>query len=255
MLYALAVGAGSADPLDELEYTTENSRGITLRAIPSMPCVLTMRVRYPSYGTFARHSILHAGQNMTFHRPFPTAGTANVVTSVVDMRPARDAALVTIGARFLTEDNEPLVDVESVILIRGESLPQDTSAPRDVPIDRPDREPDVTVMHQTQVNQALLYRLLGDRNPLHSDPQFAIKAGQGRPILHGLCTLGHAVRALLKATDGQSDNWARLSVRFSAPVLPGDQLTTLIWRQEDRLIFETQAGNTTVLKSGQIMLR
>jgi acyl dehydratase len=107
------------------------------------------------------------------------------------------------------------------------------------------------VTYPTRTDQALLYRLTGDRNPLHSDPWLAKKAGFDRPILHGLCTYGFAGRALLHAVcDSEPASFASMSARFSAPVLPGQSLDVHIWDDGGRYLFQTRVGDVTVLDRG-----
>jgi acyl dehydratase len=120
------------------------------------------------------------------------------------------------------------------------------------PWQQPDRSPDHVVEYRTRPDQALLYRLSGDRNPLHSDPAYAAKAGFDRPILHGLCTFGFTGRALLHALcDSDPSGFGSMSVRFASPVLPGQTLDVLIWvTGEDEAVFQTRVGNTVVLDRG-----
>lgn len=250
MLYALAIGAGGTDPLEELNYTTENTEGLHLKALPSLPCALASRLRYPSYGHVARHNLLHVGQNMIFHTTFPSSGTVDVVTSVIDIKPSNKGAIITLGAEFIASNGLPLIDVESVLLIRGESVPQSVALAPPFEWIRPASEPGKVITERTRPSQALLYRLLGDKNRLHSDPAFAVKAGQSSPILHGLCTLGYAVRALLNATGNTTESWNKLSVRFSAPVTPGDEITTSIWPQNNWIHFEARSHGRIVLQNG-----
>lgn len=117
---------------------------------------------------------------------------------------------------------------------------------------QPDRSPDHVVEYRTSPDQALLYRLSGDRNPLHSDPGYAAKAGFDRPILHGLCTFGFAGRALLHALCGSDPSgFGSMSARFASPVLPGQKLDVLIWTiGEDEAAFQTCVGDTVVLDRG-----
>ncbi|HEY4377164.1 MAG TPA: MaoC family dehydratase, partial [Acidimicrobiales bacterium] len=118
--------------------------------------------------------------------------------------------------------------------------------PKNVP---PDRAPDASVTYQTRTDQALLYRLSGDRNPLHSDPSFAALGGFDRPILHGLCTYGFTGRALLHTLcDGDPSRFTSMSGRFSSPVLPGEALTINMWRQgHGEAIFQTTGGDGRVV--------
>ncbi|HCU52395.1 MAG TPA: hypothetical protein DGG94_21800, partial [Micromonosporaceae bacterium] len=123
--------------------------------------------------------------------------------------------------------------------------------------ERPNREPDMVVRQVTRPDQALLYRLSGDRNRLHSDPALATKAGFERPILHGLCTFGFAGRALLDAVcDGDIGRMTGISGRFSAPVFPGDKLQTSIWLDPDVVRFETfRPDGTAAITNGKVTRR
>jgi acyl dehydratase len=112
----------------------------------------------------------------------------------------------------------------------------------------PDRAPDHEIRDRIQPNQALIYRLSGDRNPLHSDPAFAQKAGFDRPILHGLCTYGFTGRALLKALcDDDPDRFGAMSGRFASPALPGDELLVRIWTLDDGAAFQTERADGNVV--------
>jgi acyl dehydratase len=109
------------------------------------------------------------------------------------------------------------------------------------------------VSYQTHAQQALLYRLTGDHNPLHSDPAFALKAGFDRPILHGLCPYGFTGRALLHTLCGSDPaRFTSMGARFSRPVVPGDPLDVLIWAEGDTAYFRTESNGVTVLDRGRL---
>ena len=135
---------------------------------------------------------------------------------------------------------EPLVTSRSSAFIRGEGGFGGDRGPSD-PWQRPDRDPDLTVVMPTRPEQALIYRLSGDRNPLHADPKFAARGGFSKPILHGLCTYGVTGRALLHALCGSDPaRFGSMSGRFSRPVFPGETLTVSIWRDGDgSALFQT----------------
>ena len=121
----------------------------------------------------------------------------------------------------------------------------------------PDRAPDHEVTYATRADQALLYRLSGDRNPLHSDPEFARKAGFPRPILHGMCTYGITCRGILMTyADYDPGAFRQHAARFSSPVYPGDTVTMELWKDGNVISFEAKvkARNVTVIRSGRTVL-
>ena len=143
---------------------------------------------------------------------------------------------------------EPLFDTTMSAFIRGEGGfggDRGPSGPQNVP---PDRAPDHSVTYQTRPDQALLYRLSGDRNPLHSDPKFAALAGFDRPILHGLCTYGFTGRALLHTLcDSDPSRFTAMDGRFSSPVLPGEALTVNMWVDGGEAVFQTTGDDGRVV--------
>ena len=149
---------------------------------------------------------------------------------------------------------KPLFTNVSSVFIRGEGGwggDRGPSGPQNVP---PDRTPDHQVTYQTSPDQALIYRLSGDRNPLHSDPSFAAMGGFDRPILHGLCTYGFTGRALLHTLCGSDVNRFRhIEGRFASPVLPGDALTVAMWETGDGdAVFTTSVGDRAVIDQGLV---
>ena len=162
-------------------------------------------------------------------------------------------ALIVIGSR--AEDaatGAPLYETQATIFVRGEGGFGGDRGPS-TPWAVPDRPADAVVTYPTRTDQALLYRLSGDRNPLHSDPWLARQAGFDRPILHGLCTYGFTGRALLHAVcDSDPARFASMSARFSAPVMPGSELTVHVWREADGCLFQTRVGDTVVLDRGRL---
>jgi acyl dehydratase len=150
------------------------------------------------------------------------------------------------------ESGTRLVTSRGSTFIRGEGGFGGERSPSE-PWEPPARAPDHEVRYRTRPDQALHYRLTGDRNPLHSDPAFAARGGFARPILHGLCTYGFTGRALLHALcDGDPDRFAAMSGRFSRPVLPGDELVVSIWRTAgddsgNAALFRTATGDGTVV--------
>ncbi len=253
LLYALGIGAGQADPFAELELTTENTAGVTQVIMPTYALILGQRAKglRLGFGDFDRTKLVHAEQALTLHRPLPVEGTAQLTATVTGIYDKGAGALVaTTTDGVLAGTGEPLFASTSAAFIRGEGGfgGERGSAPE---WSVPDGPPDHEVTVPTRTDQALLYRLSGDRNPLHSDPSFAARGGFDRPILHGLCTYGITTRVLLTAVGAAPTALTSISGRFTAPVLPGDDLTVRIWSDGASHRFRVSGpGGATVLDRG-----
>jgi acyl dehydratase len=253
LLYALGVGAGQADPLAELEFTTENSAGVQTKVLPTFGNMIGGGGRGRRLGDFDPAAFVHAEQAFTLHRPLPTAGTARSVSRVSGIYDKGSAALVvTESAAVDAATGDPLVTTRGSIFIRGEGgFGGDRGPGQDWAM--PSGPPDEQVTYQTRQDQALLYRLTGDRNPLHSDPKFAARGGFARPILHGMCTYGYTGRALLHAVCGSEPaRFGSMEGRFTRPVIPGDELTVSIWADGDTAYFRTTSNGAPVLDRGRL---
>ncbi|MBD3141952.1 MaoC family dehydratase [Microbispora bryophytorum] len=234
LLYALGVGAGT----EELAFTTENSADVRQRVLPTFAVLAAQAPTGQRHGQrhgrrlgdFDPAMLVHAEQAFELHRELPPAGRVRTTSTVTGIYDKGSGALVTTEARAAdAESGESLITSRSSVFIRGEGGFGGERGPRDEWAE-PGRPPDHTVTYETRPDQALLYRLSGDRNPLHSDPAFAARAGFPRPILHGLCTYGITGRALLHAVAGSDPaRFAAMSGRFSKPVFPGETLTVSIW--------------------------
>lgn len=249
LLYALAVGAG----VDEPALTTENTRDVPQKVLPSfavIPATSASLVR--QLGEVKLSSLLHASQSVRVVRPLPPAGSLRVgyeITDLVDKGEGKHAFVTITGRGHDPESGELVVETAMGLMIRqgggfggptGSAEPTASSkAVREIP----DRPADLVVEQATRPEQALLYRLTGDRNPLHSDPAFAARMGFDRPILHGLATYGFATNALARMlVDADPDRITSLSARFAAPVVPGEVLATRVWRTgEGSAVFRTSA--------------
>ena len=249
LLYAVSVGAGT----DELAFTTENTSDVDQQVLPTFPVVIPAGTGalLSSIGSFNPAMLVHGRQGVTLHRRLPADGTASVAGEIVAMYDKQKAAVVEVEAHAEL-DGEPLYTTRSSLFIRGEGGwggERGPSAPPHVP---PERQPDHQVTYPTSRDQALLYRLNGDRNPLHSDPAFATMAGFDRPILHGLCTYGFTGRALLHSCcGGDPARFAQMDGRFASPVLPGDDLTVRIWETgAGEAVFTTAVGERPVIDQG-----
>ncbi len=227
LLYAVGIGAGE----HELAFTTENTSGVDQQVFPTFPVVIgwgtgsAMR----DVGTFNPALLVHGQQSVTLHRPIPVEGTVTITSELVGMYDKGKAAVLVTETNAVM-DGEPLYTNTSSAFIRGEGGwggDRGPSGPKNV---APDRAPDAQVTYLTSRDQAFVYRLSGDRNPLHTDPAFAAIGGFDRPILHGLCSYGFTGRALLhEICDSDPARFRHIEARFAAPVLPGDSLTISMW--------------------------
>jgi acyl dehydratase len=257
LLYAVGVGAGLDEPDQELAFTTENSAGVGQRVLPTFAVLAAQGGRGADLGDFDRAMLVHAEQAFELHRPLPPAGSVRTTSTVTGIYDKGSGALVTSESVAVDIDTgDPLITSRSSIFIRGEGgFGGDRGPAGDwtEPAGKPDHE----VTYRTRPEQALLYRLSGDRNPLHSDPAFAARAGFPRPILHGLCTYGVTGRALLHSLAGSDPaRFAAMSGRFSKPVFPGEPLTVSIWADGDTARFRTtKQDGTPVIDRGSVTVR
>jgi len=267
LLYAVGVGAGLGDPLTELEFTTENSEGVSQQVLPTYAVLISQASTGQRLGDFDRALLVHAEQSFELHRPLPVAGTARTVATVTGIYDKGSGALVTTeNVAVDAATGEPLVTARSGIFIRGEGgFGGDRGGSE--PWQHPGRPADHQVTYQTRPEQALIYRLSGDRNPLHADPKFAARGGFSRPILHGLCTYGVTGRALLHTLCGSDPaRFLSMSGRFSHPVYPGQSLVVSIWLPDgggaddsaaahDALFQTATQDGTVVIDRGRMRFR
>jgi acyl dehydratase len=259
LLYAVGVGAGLGDPLSELEFTTENSEGITQQVLPTYGVLISQAPASRGFGDFDRAMLVHAEQSVELHQPLPVEGTVRATATVTGIYDKGSGALVaTQSVAVDAGTGQPLVTTRSSAFIKGEGGFGGDRGPRDEWA-RPGRPADHVVTYQTRPEQALVYRLSGDRNPLHVDPKFAARGGFSRPILHGLCTYGVTGRALLHTLCGSDPaRFAAMSGRFSHPVYPGESLVVSIWLPDDgdEALFQTATENgTVVIDRGRLRFR
>lgn len=251
LIYALGVGAGAVDPLTELGFTTENTADTAQKVLPTMAVVLGVGGfgAMANIGSFNPAMLVHGEQAIELFGPIPVEGTVSTVGEIVGIYDkGKGALIVTESLSTDVATGEKLFTNRSSAFIRGEGGfggDRGVSSPQNVP---PAREADRTLTFQTRSDQALIYRLSGDRNPLHSDPAFAAMGGFDRPILHGLCTYGFTGRALLHALcEGDPARFRSMEGRFSSPVFPGEALTINIWVDGDAAVFQTTGGDGRVV--------
>jgi acyl dehydratase len=251
LIYALGVGAGAADPLDELQFTTENTSDKPQRALPTIAVVLgPLGAGMGNIGSFNPAMLVHGEQAITLHREIPVEGELEAVgelTGIYDK--GKGAVVVTETKVTLVGTGEPLFDTRMSAFIGGEGGWGGDRGPSGTPNQAPERAPDQEVTVQTRHDQALIYRLSGDRNPLHSDPAFAAMGGFDKPILHGLCTYGFTGRLLLGLLcDNDPARFTGMDARFSSPVMPGEELTVKVWTDgSDTAVFQTCGGDGRVV--------
>lgn len=250
ILYALGLGLG-LDPMSEeaLSFVTEPR----LQALPTMATVLG----YP--GFWLRNldtgvdwvKVLHGEQSVTLHRPLSPRGAVighNRVIDIIDKGPGKGALLYVERKVIDQHSGELLATLNQTAFCRGDGgfggPKRDAPAPHPIP----DRAPDLVCDLPTSPQSALIYRLSGDNNPLHSDPAIAKAAGYPRPILHGLASFGVAGYALLKSAAGcDPARLTSIAGRFSAPVFPGETIRTEIWRDGSVASFRARVMERDVI--------
>ena len=241
ILYHLGLGAGvpPTDP-NELEYTYEGK----LKVLPSFGVI-------PVFGSlggiasvpgmeFNPVMLLHGEQDIQIHKPLPVRQKVESSARVAEIWDKGKAALVVVEATTNNEQGEKLCTNRFSLFLRGEGGFGGESGPAPGNA-RPERDPDLVAESPTLPQQALLYRLSGDKNPLHADPEFAKMAGFDQPIIHGLCSFGVACKAVVDtALGGDVTKVARYQVRFAGVAFPGETLVTSMWREGDKILLETK---------------
>ncbi|AIY44972.1 MaoC family dehydratase [Mycolicibacterium fortuitum] len=238
-LYHLGLGAG-ADPMDEreLRYLVDD----TPQVLPTFGNVAASfhmteppKVQFPGID-IELSKVLHASEAVSAPGPIPTSGTAKSVQRFTEIWDKGKAAVIVSESTVTDESGKVLWTTKRSIFARGEGGFGGERGPA-TSNELPDRAPDVEIALPTLPQQALLYRLCGDRNPLHSDPAFAKAAGFDRPILHGLCTYGIGCKAIVdNLLDGDVSQVASYGARFAGVVIPGETLQANIWKEDGKFI-------------------
>jgi acyl dehydratase len=258
MLYAQSIGFGR-DPVDLRELPFVYEQGNTLRTVPTMASVLVPDMFPPDLGwDFTR--VLHAEQRLQLHRPVPPAAEMLInkrIVDVFDRGPRRGAMILFEADGRLAKDDTAVFSLGMTVIARGDGGFGGSSGSGPAPHRAPRRDPDLICDIPTRVDQALLFRLNGDRNPLHADPQTARQAGFDVPILHGLCTYGIACHAVLKTICEYDETLVvGFDARFSLPVMPGDTIRTEMWQDGNIVSFRCTAieRDVIVLRNGKCTL-
>lgn len=259
ILYHLGIGAGVGRATDarELEYTYEKQ----LKVLPSFAVIpvfgaLLQVTRVPGI-EIDPMLVLHGDQDVVLHRPIPTRAAITTSGKVVGVYDKGKAALIVLEAESREQGGEPLFTNRFGIFARGAGGFGGDSGPKPEH-ESPQREPDLVVETATTPHQTLLYRLSGDRNPLHADPAVAKLGGFERPILHGLCSFGIVCKAAVDAAlDGAVERVARYQARFAGVVYPGETIVTSLWREPGKVLLAaaTKERGTPVISHSAITLR
>ncbi|GFE17275.1 dehydrogenase [Streptomyces glebosus] len=263
-LYHLGIGAGAATPEkahpatdpDELRYTLESA----LHVLPSFATVaglgspLLERSRELGEGMALAGglsapgidvdlaAVLHGGQTVTVHRALPVGGRATQTSTVPAVYDKGKAAVIVLRSE-VADDEGPLWTCDTQIFVRGEGGFGGERGPS-ARLELPDRAPDLSTERVIRPDQALLYRLSGDWNPLHADPEFAKLAGFDRPILHGLCTYGVTLKAVVDTVLGGEVSRVRsYTTRFAGVVFPGETLRIRLWQEPGRVLVSVTAAD------------
>jgi acyl dehydratase len=258
ILYHLAVGAGvpATDPR-ELEYTYEKN----LKVLPSFAVI-------PVFGAmgaitqipglkFNLAMLLHGEQDLEVYRAIPTQAKVSNSGRVAALYDKGKAAVAVIEMATKDESGDTLFVNRFTMFLRGEGGFGGDPGPKagNLP---PEREPDLVAESPTLPQQALIYRLCGDKNPLHADPEFAKLGGFDTPILHGLCSYGMICKAVVDhALGGDTTKLARYQVRFAGVVFPGETIVTSMWRENDSILIQatTKERGTPVITNAAITVR
>ena len=260
ILYALGVGMG-LDPLDEecLKFVYEDE----LKILPSQSVIMA----HPGFWAKEEDTgidwvkVLHAGQEIIFHNPLPISATVEATTRITEVTDKGEKIGALINSERVVRDvntDTNICTLGTTILARGDG---GFGGDRRVSASKPDAiplsDPDIICDLPTVPQQALLYRLSGDFNPLHASPNVARNAGFKAPILHGLCTVGVMTHALVKTCcDYDPSRFKRMRLRFSAPVYPGDTIRTEIWRDGDEIAFRCRSleQDKVVINNGYLLV-
>ena len=259
ILYHLGIGAGVGKATDpkELEYTYERN----LKVLPSFAVV-------PVFGALAGINaipgvdiniamVLHGEQDVEIHRPIPVEAQIENEARIAGIYDKGKAALIVMEVNTREKGGAPLFTNRFTIFARGEGGFGGEAGPKPAN-EAPDRAPDAEVATPTVSHQALLYRLSGDKNPLHADPDFAKFGGFDTPILHGLCSFGVVCKAVVDTMlDGAVEKVARYQARFAGVVFPGETIVTSMWRDGNKILVaaKTKERGTPVISNAAITLR
>jgi acyl dehydratase len=264
LLYAVGLGAGLQNPLEERQFTTENTPDLPQQIIPTFLSLMNLPADWAgllgwNVEGLSPIGVVHGEQSVTLDRPIPVEGKVHLKKVLRGVYDKGSGALLDMETRIADAvSGEPLGTNRMKLFAQGKGgFGGPRTPPDERPWTRPDAKPDAIVSLPVGLNQSLIYRLSGDRHPHGTDPGRARLDGFERPIFYGLGTYGVACRALISILcDGDAGRFGHMEGRFSKPVFPGDRLDTHIWRTDDGAIFQTLAnGERIVLDRGIFRFR
>ncbi|MBW2462911.1 MAG: MaoC family dehydratase N-terminal domain-containing protein [Deltaproteobacteria bacterium] len=231
-LYALGVGAKRS----ELDYLYEKRGPMVLPTYAVVPAFFVNRLLFDIVGGDLL-GVVHGGQGIRLHKPFAPSGKLKTIGKVAGIYDLKRMATSVVTTETRDEDGDLVCETEWNIIYRLDGGFGGKAPPRTRKVRPPERDPDFVVEEKTSEEQALLYRLNGDLNPLHADPAIGEKAGFGHPILHGLCTYGYACRAVINSVcEGDASRMKAFNGQFRKPVWPGDTIITEGWNEDGKVI-------------------
>ncbi|CAA0337448.1 unnamed protein product [Arabidopsis thaliana] len=272
-IYALGIGACGQDAVDsdELKFVYHRNGQDLIQVLPTFASLFTLGsltegLDLPGF-KYDPSLLLHGQQYIEIYRPLPSKASLINKVSLAGLQDKGKAAILELETRSYEEGSGELLCMNrTTVFLRGAGGFSNSSQPfsyknypsnQGLAVKIPQRQPLTVCEERTQPSQALLYRLSGDYNPLHSDPEFAKLAGFPRPILHGLCSLGFAIKAIIKCVcKGDPTAVKTISGRFLTTVFPGETLITEMWLEGLRVIYQTKVKerNKTVL-AGYVDIR
>jgi acyl dehydratase len=259
ILYHLGIGAGNppTDP-NELEYTYEKN----LKVLPSFAVVANVRGASAGFDfeglEFDRTKLLHGEEEILIHKPLPPESKLRTETRVHDVFDKGKAALAILETTASDESGDALYSVRMGLFLRGEGGFGGPEGPKAANV-APDRAPDGVIERATLPQQALIYRLCGDKNPLHADPEFAKLGGFDRPIIHGLLSYGLCCKAIVdEVLDGDVTKVAGYAARFAGVAFPGETYQISYWKEGDTIFLgagSKERDGAKIISNAAITLR
>jgi acyl dehydratase len=246
VLYALGIGAQP----DELQFVYEGYPG-GLKVFPSYACIVgSVGLQLRKLGKIELSHFVHGEQAIQLYKPFSTSGEIVCQGEVENIYDKGKAAVIHMKVSGRSKENELIFDTKWVFFYLGAGGFGGDPGPKTEPLNPPEGvKPDFSISYKTNENQAALYRLNADLNPLHIDPEIASRSGRFKgPILHGLCTYGYTTRAILYSLcNGDVSRFKEFKARFTSEVYPGETLTTEGWKDNGRYIIQVHTERAVVL--------